>query len=55
MSSTSGEQSLTVLLSRLWRHITPRRRGQFGLLLVLMIAASFAEIINEPILYSRST
>ncbi len=46
MSSTSGEQSLTVLLLRLWRHVTPRRRGQFGLLLVLMIAASFAEIIS---------
>ncbi len=46
MSSTSGEQSLTALLLRLWRHITPRRRGQFGLLLVLMIAASFAEIIS---------
>ncbi|MEI7696414.1 MAG: hypothetical protein WCI64_12330, partial [Chlorobium sp.] len=46
MSSTAGEQSLTVLLLRLWHHITPRRRGQFGLLLVLMIAASFAEIIS---------
>jgi len=46
MSSTFGEQSLTVLLLRLWHHITPRRRGQFGLLLVLMIAASFSEIIS---------
>jgi len=47
--------TLTVLLLRLWRHITPSWMGQFGLLLVLMIAASLAEMINEPILYSRST
>ena len=46
MSSTSGEQQITTLLKRLWHHITPRRRGQFGLLLVLMIGASFAEIIS---------
>ena len=46
MSLTSGEQQITTLLKRLWRHVTPRRRGQFGLLLVLMIAASFAEIIS---------
>jgi len=46
MSSTSGEQQITALLKRLWHHITPRRRGQFGLLLVLMIGASFAEIIS---------
>jgi ABC-type multidrug transport system fused ATPase/permease subunit len=34
------------LLIRLWRHISPRRRGQFGLLLGLMIFASFAEILS---------
>ena len=34
------------LLARLWRHISSRRRGQFGLLLVLMLLASFAEIIS---------
>lgn len=39
-------QSVYQLLKRLWQHITPRRRGQFGLLLVLMIGASFAEIIS---------
>jgi ATP-binding cassette, subfamily B, bacterial PglK len=39
-------QSITTLLSRLWHHITPRRRGQFGLLLILMIGASFAEIVS---------
>ncbi len=39
-------QSMTALLQRLWHHVSPRRRGQFGLLLVLMIVASFAEIIS---------
>lgn len=39
-------QPITQLLSRLWRHISPRRRGQFGFLLVLMILASFAEILS---------
>lgn len=34
------------LLSRLWCHISPRRRRQFGLLLILMIGASFAEILS---------
>jgi len=37
---------MTTLLQRLWLHVSPRRRGQFGLLLVLMIGASFAEIIS---------
>ena len=46
MSSTSDEQQIATLLKRLWHHITPRRRGQFGLLLVLMIGASFAEILS---------
>lgn len=40
------QQSIGHLLSRLWRHISLRRRGQFGLLLVLMILASFAEILS---------
>ena len=39
-------QSITTLLKRLWHHINPRRRGQFGLLLVLMLLASFAEILG---------
>jgi len=41
-----NNQSLTQLLYRLWHHISPRRRGQFGLLLVLMLLASFAEILS---------
>jgi ABC-type multidrug transport system fused ATPase/permease subunit len=39
-------QAISSLLKRLWRHISPRRRGQFGLLLVLMLLASFAEILS---------
>jgi len=39
-------QSITALLKRLWQHISRRRRGQFGLLLVLMLFASFTEILS---------
>jgi ABC-type bacteriocin/lantibiotic exporter with double-glycine peptidase domain len=39
-------QSITTLLKRLWHHISPRRRGQFVLLLVLMLLVSFAEILS---------
>ena len=35
-----------MLLKGLWRHISPRRRRQFGLLLVLMLLTSFAEVIS---------
>lgn len=45
-NNASHPQSIPTLLKRLWHHITPRRRGQFGLLLILMIFASFAEIIS---------
>jgi ATP-binding cassette subfamily B protein len=39
-------QAISRLLKRLWPHISLRRRRQFGLLLVLMLLASFAEIIS---------
>lgn len=39
-------QSIGLLLGRLWFHISKRRRGQFGLLLVLMLLSSFAEIFS---------
>ncbi len=42
----SVAQSIPHLLSRLWLHIGQRRRGQFGLLLILMLLAAFAEIIS---------
>ena len=37
---------ITELISRLWHHISRRRRGQFWLLLVLMILGSFSEVIS---------
>ncbi len=46
MVSESSSQAITHLLPRLWQYITPRRRGQFGMLFVLMIFASFAEIVS---------
>ena len=39
-------QPITLLLKRLWCHVSQHRRGQFGLLLVLMLLASFAEILS---------
>lgn len=39
-------QPITQLLSRLWRHISPRRRGQFFLLLGLTVLSSFAEVVS---------
>ncbi|AEF99586.1 ABC transporter ATP-binding protein [Methylomonas methanica] len=39
-------QSIYQLLNRLWHHITPRRRWQFGLLLLLTLLASFSEIFS---------
>ncbi len=41
-----NNQPIIQLLKRLWCHISPRRRGQFGLLLLLMLLASFAEILS---------
>ena len=39
-------QAITKLLTKLWKHISPRRRCQFALLLILMILVSFAEILS---------
>lgn len=39
-------QPIPLLLKRLWRHVSPRRRWQFGALLGLMVIASFAEIVS---------
>ena len=39
-------QTLLQLLRRLWQHIHPRRRVQFGLLFLVMILTSFAEVIS---------
>jgi ATP-binding cassette, subfamily B, bacterial PglK len=34
------------MLKQLWKHLTKRRKKQFGLLLILMLLASFAEIVS---------
>lgn len=39
-------ESIYNLLKRLWHFISPRRRVQFSLLLVLMVLTSFAEIFS---------
>jgi len=43
---SSDSSSIQSLLVRLWHHISPRRRTQLGLLLVLMFIASLAEIVS---------
>jgi ABC-type bacteriocin/lantibiotic exporter with double-glycine peptidase domain len=40
------QQSISSLLKCLWHHISPRRRGQFGLLLVLTVLSSLAEVVS---------
>jgi ABC-type multidrug transport system fused ATPase/permease subunit len=41
-----NSQSIAGLLRRLWFQISRRRRWQFGLLLVIMLFATFAEILS---------
>jgi len=40
------QQSMTSLLKRLWYHISPRRRGQFALLIGLTMLSSLAEVVS---------
>lgn len=44
--SASTIESIPVLLKQIWSHVGRRRRIQFGLLLILMVSASFAEIVS---------
>lgn len=44
--SSRPEQSISQLIRRLWHHISSRRRMQFSILLLLMIFASFAELVS---------
>ena len=41
-----SDSTLRELLFRLWQHISKRRRVQFGLLFVVMIITSFAEVVS---------
>lgn len=46
MTGMSPLLPLSRNLSRLWRHISARRRRQLGLLLILTVLASFAEVLS---------
>lgn len=41
-----AQPSLNSLLRRLWAHVSPRRRVQFGLLFLVMILASIGEVVS---------
>lgn len=41
-----ADPTLAQLLRRLWPHINPRRRVQFGILFLLMILTSLAEVVS---------
>ena len=41
-----SQHTLFSLISRLWQHMAFRRRRQFGLLLILMVIASFTEVFS---------
>lgn len=45
-NSIQARDSLLKHLKQLWKHISQRRRIQFGLLLMLMLLTSFAEIFS---------
>lgn len=45
-SSLQTIQTEAQLLSRLWHHVSDKRRRQFGVLILLMILASFAEMLS---------
>jgi len=45
-TTTEPQPSLPSLLIRLWRHLSQRRQRQLGLLLVLMLASAFSEVIS---------
>jgi ATP-binding cassette subfamily B protein len=46
MTTTTPQPTLRNLLIRLWRHLSKRRQRQLGLLLVLMLASAFSEVIS---------
>ena len=46
MNNISNNQNLYALIRRLWHHINPRRRVQIGILFLLIVVASFAEVVS---------
>jgi len=45
-SAETAEPSLRTLLRKLWDHLSRRRRAQLGVLLVVMLASSVAEVVS---------
>ena len=45
-TTPDSQPTLSSLLIRLWRHLTKRRQRQVKLLLVLMLASAFSEVIS---------
>lgn len=46
MKSVAPIAGLPNLLLRLWHHLRPRRRRQFGLLMGLMVVSAFVEVVS---------
>lgn len=46
MAMVLDTQTLSQLLRRLWKHVSPRRRIQLAILFALMFVASFAEVLS---------
>lgn len=42
----SAEPSLSILVIRLWRHLTKKRKRQMGFTLLLMVISAFSELIS---------
>ena len=51
ISPMKQDQDINQHLGRLYSHISPLRRKQFGLTLVLMILTSFAEVFSIGAVY----
>jgi ABC-type multidrug transport system fused ATPase/permease subunit len=45
-NTVESQPALSSLLVRLWAHLTKRRHRQLGLLLILMLASAFSEMIS---------
>ena len=46
MSDIKPEKNICVLLMELWRHLSLRRRRQYGLLAILMVFSALAEVVS---------
>src|SRR5437868_5437543 len=44
--SATPTYGILPLMRRLWNHLSPRRRRQFLLILILMVASAFLEVVS---------